>query len=264
MEIKFGVTDYAPSRLTRFMEREGNVYRRVEAEVVQSAAAAGLFANVDLHWIYVNVSLNRIGPDKKRLPTHCGRTSAWRHLVKQREYVAACDIDLTPWEERSRKKEGLPPLPTAEDLVPPLRRCLSSVVAQVAVALREPARAIADFAVNEGIDLESVNAATAAGVVPRGVDADTGNSGDIRLEISFAETGLTPEAGFARRAAVREIIERGLEENRLGCFDGASSGGGSYDLGFLVSDGPRAVEIAKQGLVDAGYEIGIFSFEIEE
>ena len=36
------------------------------------------------------------------MPTDCRRTSGWRHKAKQREYLASCDLDLSPWNERER------------------------------------------------------------------------------------------------------------------------------------------------------------------
>ncbi len=256
MRISIAVADYSVTRLSIFMGREG-VFDQVSSDVANSAASVGLFENSNLEWIQVTINLNRFGENKKRVPTYCGKTSEWRYRATQSEYLAVLDFDLSPWDERRRKQQGLKALPTIEEVLPAFRSCFSAVIARVAHELHEPEECIAKFIEREGIQRPSVNAAN---------DLESRAPDDVRykvaLEISFPEADFTPESGFALRADIRDVIESTLEQGNLGQFEGSSSGGGTFDLGFVVRDG-EVVEVIKRALSEAGYDVNSFRFDIQ-
>ena len=257
MKINIGTTQYSSTRPSRFMQREGRVFVRYEEEINRSASAVGLFDGADLDWLWVDMALYRRDDRNKPVPTNCSRTSGWKHQPKKREYTASCDLDLSLWDERKRKQLGLPPLPEAGELVAPVRECVARVIFEVAQALRRPQQAIDAFAARIGLGsvtptAEPPSAAMSEAPFP------------VALELSFAESCFEPEAGFALRRAIRELVETALGQHQLGQFDGTSSGGGSYDLGFMVADGEWALQLIKQVLRDAGYDLAMFRFDIDE
>jgi hypothetical protein len=149
---------------------------------------------------------------------------------RKREFIAPFDLNLSKWEKSARQ----PPADLENQLIREILRWTCRVVGAVALEFGDSPDKVRSFLGAFGVPLESVSAPATGASSNEDADSET------VIELSVETNDSAAEDAIVLRGTLRERIEARLLSLGIGTFDGASSGAGSIELAFRVTDLERA------------------------
>ena len=222
-------------------------------EIARVAVESGIFAKADLVYLFLTACVNHEDASGSRLSSAVRPNERWKLSRGKQEFHAEFDFDLA-------------------GLVAIHRRDTTALLAAALVRLRHLA---IQAAAQVGVELEADPKRIAAfiagfpdvpfSLLPRRLQPRLRSRKRTAIvEVEVLHEGGSASTVLARRADLRERLESVLHEQRLGVFEGGSSGEFHFEFAFRVSDAQRAIALLGATLHAAGVDASRLRFDVDE